>query len=355
MKFKLLTGLLVTPAIIPLGINFSQTTNSNNNKNLNKTSNDITWDVDNNGLIKPHDKTQVEGDIVIPAKVGEKVVKGILGGTFGASAFSGCKNLRSVSFEENTSFTTIGIEAFYTCTSLVSVTLPGTITSIGDRAFWDCSLETINFENNDHYVWKGNNTNGYLIAKNQTDQYACPSCLAIGTIDLTGATVINREAFDHCTGVTKINIPNTVTSIGEGAFYQCTPLTSIFIPHSVTSLGIRCFAHNDNLTDFITEWTKEEVDKLDIKTTIFQGCNSINIHYTVHEGENEAELKTAYETKFTQTGAQELNFINDEEKASLLGLIIGSIFGSIAVIGLLTALIFVLKRKRDNKRTRQKY
>jgi len=48
---------------------------------------------------------------------------------------------------------------------------------------------------------------------------------------------IGDNAFDHCTGITSIIIPNTVTSIGAFAFNYCSGLTSITIPNSVTSIG----------------------------------------------------------------------------------------------------------------------
>ena len=51
-------------------------------------------------------------------------------------------------------------------------------------------------------------------------------------------TSIGNSAFERCTGLTSITIPNSVTSIGEAAFEDCTGLTSIEIPNSVTSIEI---------------------------------------------------------------------------------------------------------------------
>ena len=60
-------------------------------------------------------------------------------------------------------------------------------------------------------------------------------------------TSIGRDAFEYCTGLTSITIPNSVTSIGRSAFYGCTGLTSITIPSSVTSIGVFAFYNCNSL------------------------------------------------------------------------------------------------------------
>ena len=54
-------------------------------------------------------------------------------------------------------------------------------------------------------------------------------------------TSIGSSAFEGCSGLTSINIPNSVTSIGSFAFRGCSGLTSINIPNSVTSIGSDAF------------------------------------------------------------------------------------------------------------------
>ena len=54
-------------------------------------------------------------------------------------------------------------------------------------------------------------------------------------------TSIGNLAFEDCSGLTSITIPNSVTSIGSSAFYGCSVLTSITIPNSVTNIGLEAF------------------------------------------------------------------------------------------------------------------
>ena len=61
-------------------------------------------------------------------------------------------------------------------------------------------------------------------------------------------TSIGAMAFERCSGLTTITIPESVTSIGYDAFYNCNGLTSIIIPNSVTSIGSDAFWYCIGLT-----------------------------------------------------------------------------------------------------------
>ena len=59
---------------------------------------------------------------------------------------------------------------------------------------------------------------------------------------------IGERAFEWCSGLTSVTIPNSVTTIGFWAFYHCSGLTSVTIPNSVTSIGERAFFNCTGLT-----------------------------------------------------------------------------------------------------------
>ena len=60
-----------------------------------------------------------------------------------------------------------------------------------------------------------------------------------------------EDAFEGCSSLETINIPNSLTSIGSSAFAECSSLETITIPNSVTSIGYSAFGDCTNLTSII--------------------------------------------------------------------------------------------------------
>ena len=145
------------------------------------------------------------------------------------------------------SVTSIGDYAFNRCSGLTEIIIPNSVTSIGDEAFRDCSgiKEFIVSPNNQNYY----SENGVLFNKDKTELIQCPATKLDTTYNIPNSvTSIGDRAFYECSGITEINIPNSVTSIGLYAFYGCSGLTEIIIPNSVTSIGEKAFRNCSGLT-----------------------------------------------------------------------------------------------------------
>ena len=155
--------------------------------------------------------------------------------SIGDYAFCGCSSLTSISIPSGV--TSIGKRLFYGCTRLTSITIPSSVTSIGNEVFYDCrSLTSITIPS------------GVTSIGNE-NFYGCSSLTSI-TIP-SSVTSIGRDAFKGCTILTSLIIPSSVTSIGTGAFFGCSGLTTINIPLGISSIGQGTFEKCESLTSII--------------------------------------------------------------------------------------------------------
>ena len=82
--------------------------------------------------------------------------------------------------------------------------------------------------------------------------YAFNSCSSLTSVTIPDSvTSIGRFAFGYCSGLTSVTIPDSVTSIGQDAFWDCSNLMSVTIPDSVTSIENMTFRNCSNLTSVI--------------------------------------------------------------------------------------------------------
>lgn len=126
--------------------------------------------------------------------------------SIGYRAFSGCSGLTSANIPN--SVKTIGQEAFAGCSGLTSVTIPNSVTSIGNNAFYKTP-------------WYNNQSDGVVYAGLVAYKYKGTMPANCEIILKEGTKSIADSAFEGCTKLTSVNIPNSVTSIGDGAFYNC--------------------------------------------------------------------------------------------------------------------------------------
>ena len=166
--------------------------------------------------------------------------------SIGECAFYYCDSLTSVIIGNNV--TSIGDDAFNYCTSLTSVTIGESVTSIGNGAFnWCRSLTKVNYTGTiDEWAqisFGSLSANPIYYAKS-----LYINDVLVRDVKLTTATKISALAFYFCYSLTSIEIPNSVTSIGNGAFYGCSSLTSVTIGNSVTTIGNYAFEGCSSLT-----------------------------------------------------------------------------------------------------------
>ena len=122
--------------------------------------------------------------------------------------------------------TKISSGAFAGNDDLVKVTLPGSVTSIGDRAFSGCSnLKTINLGKVEHI-----------------GAYAFFNT-ALKSAQMTSIQTIDKEAFKNCASLATVNFgTHEVLSIAEEAFQGCTSLRTIRLPEKLTELNtVNCY------------------------------------------------------------------------------------------------------------------
>ena len=157
------------------------------------------------------------------------------------------------------SVTSIGDKAFYNCSSLTSVTIGNGVTSIGDYAFSKAALTSIVVPDNVTFIGEGafygmkETLKSAVIGSGAKELNATfVECMSLESVILSeGLETIGDEVFNGCHFLSSVNIPHSVTSIEGAAFAGCLPLESIVIPSGVTTIGEYAFDCCISLTTVI--------------------------------------------------------------------------------------------------------
>ncbi|MDO4306690.1 MAG: leucine-rich repeat protein, partial [Eubacteriales bacterium] len=201
--------------------------------------------------------------------------------SIGESAFEYCSSLRSVTIPS--SVTSIESRVFENCSSLSSVTIPSSVTSIGANAFSNCSsLNSVTIPSSVTSIRDGafsgcSSLSSVTIPSSVTWIGAAvfANCSSLSSVTIpSSVTSIEFYAFVNCSSLSSVTIPSSVTSIVWSAFEGCSSLSSITIPSSVTSIGYEAFEGCSSLSSItiLSSVTSIEDD-------VFSDCSSKLVIY----------------------------------------------------------------------------
>ena len=156
--------------------------------------------------------------------------------------------------------TSIQGNCFYECTSLESVTIPETVTIIGEHSFERCSSLT-----------------NITISNSVTDieEYAFAECYSLKSITIPDSVVnIGIYVFQKCIALESITIPDSVISIGKYAFQECTALKSINIGNGLKGIEACTFEEASSLESITIP---DNIEYIDYKA--FNLCTALKSIY----------------------------------------------------------------------------
>ena len=236
---------------------------------------------------------EYRGEIIIPPTVTYKS-KVLTVTSIDEYTFQYCSSLTTITIPE--SVTEIGERAFY-CSGITKITIPDNVTSIEGAAFYGCSNLTCiiigagitYFENNaftgcrslkELYIQDSEGTIGFGCNTSRYNDFGNPYCLAAFYDCPLESVYLDRDIyskypytfppFENNTSIKFVVIGNNVTTIGEDAFYGCSGLTEITIPDNVTSIEEFAFKGCSGLTNI-----RPSNNITSIAYATFEGCESL--------------------------------------------------------------------------------
>lgn len=187
----------------------------------------------------------------------------------------------------------ISADTFYNCDTLEKITIPASITAIGESAFFDCDnlKEFVVAEENETYYAQ----DGVLFRKKDHCLMAYPPALPATSYTVPdGVQELYYAAFGKCTNLQEIQLPDGLQYIDDWVFAYDT-FSSISIPDSVVEICDYAFAYCEN----VTEWTLP-AELTYIGNAAFANCTGMT-EVVLPTG-----LATIGQAAFAGTGLQEI-------------------------------------------------
>lgn len=181
--------------------------------------------------------------------------------------------------------TSIGDAAFYNCELLDSLFIPKSVIELGNGAFDGCcGLRSVIVEEGHPKYDSRDNCNAIIETSTNTLIFGCRETTFPNTV-----TTIASGAFVRCNTLQSITIPSSITTIQGSAFYWCVNLESVIISAGVKNIGVGCFNWCYSLSAIIVEEGNPKYDSREDCNAIIEtstnklliGCNNTIIPNTV--------------------------------------------------------------------------
>ena len=231
-----------------------------------KESSDYTYRVLSDNTVEILKYSGAESNVTVPDKIDNKVVKCVGYGAFAENenivgvtipaqvtdlqygVFASCANLETVTFKAGSKLQKIAARAFENCSKLQSISLPDSVQTIEENGFAYCkNLGAVDFGNVlkeiDNYAFCDSGVTRVRIPNSTTavGASAFSGCDSLNEVTLgSGLKGIERGVFSNCSNLKQIEIPDNITYISDEVFMDAG-LTSVEIPDSVTSIGFGAF------------------------------------------------------------------------------------------------------------------
>jgi len=200
--------------------------------------------------------------------------------TVGDGAFYGCNLLNKVTLGNGV--TEIGKSAFAGCAAVTEITVPATVTAIGEYAFENCArLATVKFAENvpsiiiNKGAFKGCTALTAIalpLAVDTVYEETFAGCTALTAVEFGAlVTEIQKNAFLNCKALLKMDFTEKgVTKIGENAFLGCSALNSLVLSAGLKTIGAGAFNGCQSIVSIVVPDSVTEIG-----LGAFAGCNKL--------------------------------------------------------------------------------